>query len=147
MSSKSIFLALENAGGSWLWFSILILIWKWSVVFSTPIFKILALYLVLEGAKNKHVLLVLIWGFEECWRFLTGVWHLDHDLDIANGFWYTHVTNFGPLSWYWRCNVYPCPFSPDLGHWRTLQVPDWGLASWSWFRYGHWCLVHPLPVF
>ena len=42
---------------------------------------ILAIYLDFEGAKNVKVLQVLIWGFGGHWMFLTGVWHLDHDLD------------------------------------------------------------------
>ena len=37
----------------------------------------MALYLDFEGAKNIHLLEVLIWGFGRCWRFLSGVWHLD----------------------------------------------------------------------
>ena len=45
-------------------------------------FEILALYLSFEGAKNIHILKVLIWGFRGWWRFLTGVWHLDIDLDM-----------------------------------------------------------------
>ena len=43
--------------------------------------QIWALYLEFEGAKNIYVLEVLIWGFGGRWRFLTGVWHLDLDLD------------------------------------------------------------------
>ena len=43
--------------------------------------QIWALYLYFDGAKNIHVLEVLIQGFEGCWRYLTGVWHLDLDLD------------------------------------------------------------------
>ena len=43
-----------------------------------------ALYLDFEGAKNLHVIKVLIWGIGECWRFLI-------DLDMAIGLWYTHV--------------------------------------------------------
>ena len=34
-----------------------------------------------------------------------------------------------------------CPLSPDLGLWWGLEVPDWGLASWSWLEYGHWSLI------
>ena len=45
--------------------------------------QILALYLDFEGAKNIHVLQVLIWGFGGCWRFLTGVYHLEIDLDMV----------------------------------------------------------------
>ena len=40
-------------GGCWM-FLILILIW--SLVIDTPIFRILALYLDFEGAKNNNVL-------------------------------------------------------------------------------------------
>ena len=53
---KSWFGALEDAGGSWLGFGILILIWIWSLVFDTPMIPILALYLDLAGAKNSNVL-------------------------------------------------------------------------------------------
>ena len=56
MSFKSSFGALEDAGGSWLGFGILILIWIWSLVFDTPLIQNLALYLDFEGAKNIHVL-------------------------------------------------------------------------------------------
>ena len=60
--------------------------------------QISALYLDFEGAKYIHVLLVLIWGFGGRWRFLTGVLHLDLDLDMVTGLWYTHVLNFASLS-------------------------------------------------
>ena len=56
MFFKSLFGALEDDGGSCLEFGILILIWIWSLVFDTPMFQILALYLDFEGAKNIHVL-------------------------------------------------------------------------------------------
>ena len=56
ISSKSWFVVFEDAGGSWLEFDIFISIWIWSLVFNTPMFWILALYLVFEGAKNIHVL-------------------------------------------------------------------------------------------
>ena len=39
-----------------------------------------------EGAKNIHVLQVIIWGFGGCWRFLAGVWHFDPDLDLVPEF-------------------------------------------------------------
>ena len=48
-------------------------------------FHILALYFGFEGAKNVHVLYVLISGFGGCLRFLTGVLYLDQDLDIIIG--------------------------------------------------------------
>ena len=84
------------------------------------------------------------------WRtleFLTEVWHPDIDLDMVTGLWYTHVQNFSSLSWFWRCKEHPCPLSPHLGLWRMLEVPDWGFASWYWFGYGHWSLVHPYSEF
>ena len=56
MSSKYSFGALEDAGGSWLGFGILIWIWKLSLVFDIPMIQILALYIDFEGAKNIHVL-------------------------------------------------------------------------------------------
>ena len=77
MSFKSSVLALEDGGGSWLGFGILIVIWIWSLVFDRPMIQILDLYLDFEGAKKIHVFLVLIWYFGGCWMFLTGVWHLD----------------------------------------------------------------------
>ena len=115
--------------------------------FDIPMFQIVALYLNFEGEKNIHVLKVLIWGFGGCWRFLTGVWHLDVDFDMVTGLWYTHIPNFGSLFWIWRCKEHPCLLSPHLGLWRTLEVPDWGLASWYWFGYGHWSLVLHMPNF
>ena len=66
-------------------FGILIFIWIWSLVFDILMIRILALYLDFEGAKNIHVLKVLIWGFGGRWRLLTGVWHLDLDLDMFTG--------------------------------------------------------------
>ena len=59
---------------------------------------ILALYLDFECAKNINVLQVLIWGFGGGWRFLTRVWHLDLDLDMVTGLYYTNNSNFGSLS-------------------------------------------------
>ena len=78
--------------------SILVLIQIWSMVFSTPIFQNLALYLDFEGAKKVHVLKVMIWGFGRLRRFLTGVLHSDIDFDMVPGFSFTHILNFGSLS-------------------------------------------------
>ena len=62
---------------------------------------------------------------------------------MVTGLWYTHDPNFVSLSWFWRCKDYPCPLSPHLGLLRMLEAPDWVLASWSWFGYGLWFLIHP----
>ena len=66
-------------------FGILILILILSLVFDTPIFQLLDLYLDFEGAKNILVHNVLIWGFGGRLRLLTGIWYLDLDLDIVLG--------------------------------------------------------------
>ena len=66
-------------------FGILILVWIGPLFFGTPMFLFVALSLDFEGAKNIHVLSVLIWGFGGHWRFLTGVLHLDLDLDMVTG--------------------------------------------------------------
>ena len=63
-------------------------------------------------------------------------------LDMVTGLWYTHGQNFCSLSSFWRCKEHPFPLSTHLGLWRTLEVPDWGLASWSLFGYGHWSLIY-----
>ena len=60
--------------------------------------QILGLYLDFEDAKNIHVLKVLLWGFGGCWRFLTGVLHLDLDLDMVNNLLNTLAPNFASLS-------------------------------------------------
>ena len=97
--------------------------------------------------KEHPCPLILIWHFGGCWRFLTGIWHLDLDLVMITGLLYIHDPNFDSLSWFWRCKEHPCPLSPHLGLWRMLEVPDWGLASWSWFGYGHLSLIHPWSKF
>ena len=86
-------------------------------------------------------------GFDGDWRFLTGVWHPDIDLDMVTGLWYTYIPNFGPLSWFWRCKEHLCALSPDSGLWLGMKVPDWGLASWYWFGYGHWSLIYQCSKF
>ena len=92
MSFKSQFEALLAAGGFLPVFGILILIWICSLEFDTLIFKILALYLDFEGAKNIHVLSVLFMDFDGGWRYLTEVWHLD--LDMVISLYYTHIPNY-----------------------------------------------------
>ena len=88
-----------------------------------------------------------MWGFGGRWRLLTLIWHVDLDLDMVVGLWYTNDLNFGSLSWFWRCKEHPCPLSTHLGLWRKLEVPDGGLTSWSWYKYGHWSLIYPWSKF
>ena len=68
------------------------------MVFVTPIFQIIALYLEIEGAKNIHVPKVQIMGFGGNLRFLTKGWHLNLGLNMVTGLWYTQVLNFGTMS-------------------------------------------------
>ena len=138
---------LEDAKCSWLGFGILVFVWIWSLVFYTNIIQILALYFDFEVAKNIRILKVQILGFGRHWRFLTKVWHFDLGLIMITGLWYTHVPNFGSLAWFWRCKEHPRPSIPHYGLWRTLEVPDWDFAYWSWFEYGHWSLVNPYSEF
>ena len=147
MSFKSLFEALEDAGDSRLGFGILILIWIWSLVFDTPIFQNSAPYLDFEGAKNIHVLQVMIWIFGGCWWVLTGGLHPDIDLNMFIGLWLNHNPNFCSLSSFLRCKEHPCPLSPDMGLWRMLEVSYWGLVSWSLFRYNHWSLIYQWSQF
>ena len=65
---------------------------------------------------------------------------------MVTGLWYTHDLNFGSLSWFWRCNDHQCPLSTNLGFLKMLEVPDWSLASWYWFKYGHWSLIYPWSI-
>ena len=78
---------------------------------------------------------------------MTGIWHLNLDSVMVTGLWYTHILNFGSLFWFWRSKGHPCPLSPYSEIWRTLEVPDLGLASWSWFGYGHLSLIYPCSKF
>ena len=63
------------------------------------------------------------------------------------GVWCTHDLNFGCLYWFSRCKEHPCPLGLELGISKMLEGPDWGLASWSWFRYGQWSLINQCSKF
>ena len=78
----------------------------------------------------------------ECvWKYHHRIYQLKYmHLDTQH---VIHVLNFGTQSWFLRWKEHPCPLSLELGLWGTLEVPDWGLASWYWFGYGHWSLMYP----
>ena len=82
------------------------MIWIGSLVFGNTIFQILALYLDFKGAKNIHVLQVLIWGFGGCWRLLTGALHPGIDSNIVTGLWYNHIPNFDYLDYEGAKNIH-----------------------------------------
>ena len=132
--------ALEDVIGFWLG----LVSWLW-FVFSHWTF--LGPFVYFAGSKNIHVLWVLICDFGCGSRFMTGVWHHDLDFDMVPGLWYIYDPNLCSLSWFWRGKGHPCPLSPNLELWRMLEIPDWGLASWSWLEFGHWSLLHPWSKF
>ena len=61
--------------------------------------------------------------------------------------WCTYALNIGSLSWLWRCKELSCTLRPHLRLWRMVGVPDRGLASWSWFRYGPLSSIYPWSAF
>ena len=158
-SFKSWFGALEDTWGSWLGICILILIGcvHWSLIHPCSEFWHLHLDLDMIAGLwyiNFPNFLSLSW-FWRCkkhpcslspnfgvWRmlkFLIGGFHPDIDLYMVIGLWFIHSLNFCSLSWFWRGKEHLCPWSPCL---RMLDVPDWGLASWSWFEYVCCSLIH-----
>ena len=68
--------------------------------------------------------------------FLTGVWHLNLDLDIITDLWYKNVPNFGSLSWNWKYNENQCPLIPC--HLIPGSLEDDG---GSWCVYGIFILI------
>ena len=125
-------------------FVILIFIWIFSLVFSTPMFWTLAVNLDFEGAKNIPVLQVLIWGIGRHCRFLIGVWQLDHDSDMVPGLWHTHVPNLG-------CILILKVQRTSLSFKSSFGVLD--DTGCSWLRFGIliliwiWSLVFITPIF
>ena len=117
---------------------------KWSLINQHSEFWLSKMIL-----KVKEYLchLSLDWGFWGHLRLAMGIWHIDPALDMVTDPLYTHDPNFGSLSWFWRCKEHSCPLRSYLGLWRMLEAPDLGLASWSWFVYGHWSLIHPWSKF
>ena len=57
---------------------------------------------------------------------LFGVWVPDHDGKGSIMSQTTFVPKFSFIHWIKRCKDPPCPRSPGLEMWRTLEVPDWG---------------------
>ena len=96
-------------------------------------FRISAFYIEFKGAKNPHFLDVLDCGFGGLWRFLTKVSVPDHDEFGFTMSQTNYVQKFSFLHWIKRCKEPSCPWSPGLWIWRTLEVPDRGLGSWSWW--------------
>ena len=135
MSFKSSSWAFEDAGGSWLGFGILIMIWIWSLVLHKPVIQILYLLSWLWQCR-EHPCPSPNLGLGGCWRFLNQVLLLHNYLDIFIGLWYTNVPNFCSISWIWRCKEHPYPLSPHFWSCRMLEVHDWGLAFWSLFGFG-----------
>ena len=140
MSFKSSFWALEEAGGFWVLFGILILIWIWSLVFVTPMIKIFYLYLYLEGAKKIHVLQVIISALEDAgvsWMefgilIMIWVWSLVSDTPMIQ-FLALYIDFEGAK------NIHVLYVL--IGTFENDRRPDGSLKSWSWFQYCHCLLI------
>ena len=144
VSFKSLFEALDDPGGPWMDFGVLIMIWIWAMVFDTPIFNFLLSMLILNVQRTSCPF-ISYFGF---WRMLEvpdlGSWFLyeygqwsfiqmysDFLLSIlilevqgtSTSFksWFGGVDNFGGL---WL-----------------------GFGSWSWFGYIHLPLKHQWSKF
>ena len=92
-----------------------------------------AFYIEWKCAKNPHVLEVLVWSCGGLWRFLTEVSVPDLDGEGSIMSQTTFVLKFSFLHCIKRCKEPPCPRSPGLELQRTLEVPEWGFGSWSWW--------------
>ena len=104
MSFKSWFGASVGARCFWLGFSILISIWRWSLVFDTPRFLILALYLDFEVPRTSISFNSRFWALKDAGGSWLGfgilisnwIWSLVSDLALAFGFgfwlglWFLH---------------------------------------------------------
>jgi len=124
---------------TWSWFNF----GHWSLI--QPCSKFWLSILILK-VKRTTMSLSPDMGFGRCRRFLYRVWHLGLDLDIVTGLWYTHFQNFGSIL-ILKVQRTSISFKSWLGAFKALEVPDWGLSSWSWFIYGNWSLVDPCPTF
>ena len=125
---------------SWLWFEID----HWSLTHPWSEFGLSILIFKVQRTSISFKSSFWLW---RTLKFPDLGWHLDLDFDMVTGLWYIHDPNLDPLSWFWRCQKYQCPSCPHLGLWKMLDVPDWGLAPWSWFKYGKWSLIHPWSKF
>ena len=142
MSFKSSFWAMEDAGGSWLELGILILILIRSLVFDIPMIQILAVSKFWRCKWHQcplspqlglwRMLQVSDWGLAPWTWFWYGCWSLIYPL---SKFWLS--------IWILKMQRTSCPLSPHLEPWRMLEVPESGLASWSWFGYGLWYTHDP----
>ena len=76
--------------------------------------------------------------------FFRGIWGGPVAPDCDGDGWTmsqkSYVPNFSFLHWIKRYKEPPCSRSPWLELCRTLEVPDWGFSSWSW-----WGWVYNVP--
>ena len=99
MSSKTWSGVVEDSEGSWLGFWFLIMMGRDQQCPKWPMFQNSAFYIVYKGAKNPHVLEVLVWSCGGLWRFLTGVSVPDHDGEGSKMIQMTYVPKFSFLHW------------------------------------------------
>ena len=101
---------------SWSWFEYN----HWSLVDQCSEFWLFIL--MFECAKTICAPKVHIWGFGGHWSFLTGVLHLDFDLDMVTGLCFTHVPKF-------------------LLFILNLKVQRYSMSVKSLFGYYHWSVI------
>ena len=139
MSFKSWFGALEDAGGSWLGFGILILIWIGSPVFDTLMFQIFEKNIhVLQDGKGFWLgfgILILIWiGSLVFGRSMFQILVLYLDFEGAKNIYviWVLILGFGGC-WRLLTGVWHLYLDLDMitGHWYTHDL-NFGYLSWFW---------------
>ena len=65
--------------------------------------------------------------------FLTEVLVPDHDGEGSEMSQTTYVPKSSFLQWIKGSKEPSCPWSPELGIWRSFEIPDWGFGSWTWW--------------
>ena len=105
----------------------------------------LAFFLDFEGAKNIHVHKVLICHFGGCWRFLSGVWHLDLIWIWSLVFDIPMVQIFALFLHFEGANniyVHEVLIWSFERHWRFLTGVWFGILMLIWI----WSLVFGIPM-
>ena len=107
-----------------------------SVTQEEPLYKISVSYIDFQGAKNSHVIIVLI----EFWRLLEVP---DWGFESSSRYKYDQLpkknlgTKFQLPTLIFKVQRTLRSLLSGLGLWRMLDVPDWGLDSSSRYKYVH----------
>ena len=121
---------------AWTWFGY----GQWSLIYPYSEFWLSILIMkVQEHLCPLHPDLGLWWGLDVA----------DWSLVSLSLFQYGHFSGIHPYSKFWlsililKIQRLSMSFKSWFGALEDVEVPDWGLASWSWFGYGYWSLIHP----